>query len=44
MLKVWFENDFLEEELIEFWRTTADGTVTTNSLSDNGLVIDSGLR
>jgi hypothetical protein len=44
VLKVWFENDFLEEELIQFWRMTADETVMTNGLSDNGRVIDSGLQ
>ena len=44
MLNVWFENDFLEEEVIEFWRMTTDETMTTNGLSDNGRVIDSGLQ
>jgi len=29
VFKVWFENDFLQEELTEFWRMTADETVTT---------------
>jgi hypothetical protein len=30
VLKVWFEDDFLEEELIEFWHMSADERVTTN--------------